>query len=429
MRLITRCPACGTLFKVVPDQLRISEGWVRCGHCAEVFDATAHLHDPDAQPVAPELTALPLASHDAPPGEGVPAPAVDPSYGTAASSSDEVLDAANDVAAAQTDPSAPAFTPWRPESHAQPSSDPQTFTAGPSPAADPAPLQADPGWRPQAVPAQVSTDFESTLHRAGTDDDAEQPRSSEPVQDADADGVAPDGTTMAPVDAEPIEAEPADRLVGDAWTPPGPAEPSPVPPSSEQVHDEVHDQVHDERNDDAHDAATAAPTFVRQAERREFWRRPAMRATLLVLLVVALVGFVVQVAYMERDRIAAHVPAARPALAAMCQVLRCEVSALRKIEAVVVDGSSFTRLRSDAYRLGIVLKNTSSTDIAMPSVELTLTSLQGQTVLRRVLSPSDMGASATLGAGAEWVGDLPLVLDTAEVAARVAGYTVLPFYP
>lgn len=43
MSLITRCPACGTMFKVVPDQLRISEGWVRCGHCAEVFDASIHL--------------------------------------------------------------------------------------------------------------------------------------------------------------------------------------------------------------------------------------------------------------------------------------------------------------------------------------------------------------------------------------------------
>ena len=43
MSLITRCPACMTLFKVVPDQLRISEGWVRCGQCDEVFDASLHL--------------------------------------------------------------------------------------------------------------------------------------------------------------------------------------------------------------------------------------------------------------------------------------------------------------------------------------------------------------------------------------------------
>jgi predicted Zn finger-like uncharacterized protein len=45
MSLITSCPACGTMFRVVPDQLKISEGWVRCGHCSEVFDATANLSD------------------------------------------------------------------------------------------------------------------------------------------------------------------------------------------------------------------------------------------------------------------------------------------------------------------------------------------------------------------------------------------------
>ena len=48
MSLITRCPACGTMFNVVADQLRVSQGWVRCGHCSEVFDASSHL-----QPAAP----------------------------------------------------------------------------------------------------------------------------------------------------------------------------------------------------------------------------------------------------------------------------------------------------------------------------------------------------------------------------------------
>ena len=43
MSMITRCPACETMFRVVPDQLRISAGWVRCGQCDEVFDASAHL--------------------------------------------------------------------------------------------------------------------------------------------------------------------------------------------------------------------------------------------------------------------------------------------------------------------------------------------------------------------------------------------------
>jgi predicted Zn finger-like uncharacterized protein len=43
--LATRCSACGTVFRVVPDQLRVSEGWVRCGRCAQVFNAAEALLD------------------------------------------------------------------------------------------------------------------------------------------------------------------------------------------------------------------------------------------------------------------------------------------------------------------------------------------------------------------------------------------------
>jgi predicted Zn finger-like uncharacterized protein len=49
MSLAARCPACGTVFRVVQDQLRVSEGWVRCGRCAEVFNAIESLVDLDAQ--------------------------------------------------------------------------------------------------------------------------------------------------------------------------------------------------------------------------------------------------------------------------------------------------------------------------------------------------------------------------------------------
>lgn len=45
--LATRCSACGTVFRVVPDQLRVSEGWVRCGRCSQVFNALEGLVDLD----------------------------------------------------------------------------------------------------------------------------------------------------------------------------------------------------------------------------------------------------------------------------------------------------------------------------------------------------------------------------------------------
>ena len=60
MSLATSCPACGTVFRVVQDQLKISEGWVRCGHCQEVFNALEGLfdlarRDTNTQSGAPDL--------------------------------------------------------------------------------------------------------------------------------------------------------------------------------------------------------------------------------------------------------------------------------------------------------------------------------------------------------------------------------------
>jgi predicted Zn finger-like uncharacterized protein len=45
MSLATRCSSCGTVFRVVQDQLKVSEGWVRCGRCNEVFNALEGLFD------------------------------------------------------------------------------------------------------------------------------------------------------------------------------------------------------------------------------------------------------------------------------------------------------------------------------------------------------------------------------------------------
>lgn len=57
MSLATRCPACGTVFRVVSDQLKVSEGWVRCGRCAEVFNGAQRLFELDAS--APGATPQP----------------------------------------------------------------------------------------------------------------------------------------------------------------------------------------------------------------------------------------------------------------------------------------------------------------------------------------------------------------------------------
>lgn len=59
MPMVTRCPSCGTLFRVAPQQLQARRGQVRCGRCMTVFDGFAALA------AAPDLT----------PPESVPAAA------------------------------------------------------------------------------------------------------------------------------------------------------------------------------------------------------------------------------------------------------------------------------------------------------------------------------------------------------------------
>ena len=43
MSLVTRCPTCGTAFRVQRDQLSARSGTVRCGKCGDMFDGVAAL--------------------------------------------------------------------------------------------------------------------------------------------------------------------------------------------------------------------------------------------------------------------------------------------------------------------------------------------------------------------------------------------------
>ena len=57
MSIITQCPQCATQFRATPQQLRASEGWVRCGRCEQVFDASVYAVSQRTMP-APEADAM-----------------------------------------------------------------------------------------------------------------------------------------------------------------------------------------------------------------------------------------------------------------------------------------------------------------------------------------------------------------------------------
>ena len=69
MSIITQCPQCATQFRATPQQLRASEGWVRCGQCDQVFDASVHAVSQRAVP-PPEADAMvPLRAESPTPQE------------------------------------------------------------------------------------------------------------------------------------------------------------------------------------------------------------------------------------------------------------------------------------------------------------------------------------------------------------------------
>jgi predicted Zn finger-like uncharacterized protein len=321
MSLITCCPACGTMFRVVPDQLKISEGWVRCGHCAEVFDATAHMMS------------------EAPAG---PPPELDR-------------------------PTAPVE------------------------------METSPGDIPTSA----------------------APTAPAPVELPEIDSVPPepDSELPSPLD-QPFVFRRSD--LGDTDDVPAASPPLAPPVISPSMPMDLHDEDHA-----LHDVS-----FMQAARRQAFWRKRSVRVVLAVSVLLLGVLFALQVAVHDRDRLALAQPGLRPFLQQLCSALGCRIEAPRQIETLAIEASAFSRLRGDAYRLNFTLKNNAGTPVAVPSMELTLTDSQDQPVLRRVLTPPELGASApVIPAGSEWSTSIALAVNANGQGSRVAGYRLLAFYP
>ncbi|MEO7939785.1 MAG: DUF3426 domain-containing protein [Burkholderiaceae bacterium] len=179
------------------------------------------------------------------------------------------------------------------------------------------------------------------------------------------------------------------------------------------------------------ETAFVQPSFLHNDSRQAaLWRRPAMRIALLVIVLVLLALLGAQFLVKERSRVAAVEPAMRPLLHAVCAVAGCTVDPLRQIESIVIDSSSFSRVRDNDYHLGFSLKNTAPIDVAMPAIELSLTDPQDQPVIRRVILPAEFGApGAALARSSVWNGSLALGVQPGVGAQRIAGYRLLAFYP
>ncbi|HEU4457930.1 MAG TPA: zinc-ribbon and DUF3426 domain-containing protein [Methylibium sp.] len=335
MSLATRCVHCGTIFRVVQDQLKISEGWVRCGRCQEVFSALEGLFDLERE-APPQRVEKPSATE---------------------------------------------------------------------------------------VAAQGVADFVATHHPQPSDFSGDFPRGAE--ADAAAASQPPIvDESMLPPDAArddehiELDLERARRPLREEL-PAGP----------------LANELRSEAEEDAAVAATSSFLGTDDPPAPTRWDRPRMRAGLAVGA-VALVGvLLVQVALQFRDVFAAQWPESRGAIEALCEVVGCRIEPMRRLAAVSVEASGLTQVQNaEAYRLAVTLHNHSAFEVAVPSIDLSLTDGGGGLVSRRALAPSDFSASPALAS----VGSSRVLAPGAEVqlqallssrAARITGYNVELFYP
>jgi archaellum component FlaG (FlaF/FlaG flagellin family) len=304
------------MFNVVTDQLKVSQGWVRCGQCADVFDASLHLQN---ESVSPRPQAYKVA---------------------------ETESLRSDIAA------------------------------------------ADIGY----------VSYAEEVTKALKTPDEKLP------------SAFMDAPSLLPTQAVEL-----------------------VKPGVVDARDDVSSEALGDVSNDV--------SFVIDARRQAFWRKPLVRVVLGLLALLLISLLVLQVAVMQRDTLAAIEPRLKPVLQMLCERMACHVGPVRQIEAIVIDSSSFNKVNeAGTYRLSFTLKNTGAAAVAMPSLEVTLTDTQDQPVLRSVLSPAQFGAAnGMLAASAEFSGTLNLQVSsnstpsdpatTSGEALRVAGYRLLAFYP
>lgn len=379
MSQVTRCPSCGTRFKVVADQLRISQGWVRCGRCQSVFDASE-----DLQTVADE------------------------SLQAAAETSKDVVENEPQVNDFSSDDA--------PESIAEPD----------QVAAEPEVPEKE-ILKHEAADSSIETIEEhaaSDSQTVGTDEAQESELHHDSDLEAEVEqAVQPDG---AGTEADAQDAVHDSALEGEIAS-----EAALLSTDVDDVRREVEaEQSASELESDSVSTAAAVdePGFVREARRKAFWHSTGMRVALLLGSVIAFAGVVGQYAWHQRDALAAQHPQLAPALQQVCARVGCTLGARREIADVVISGSGFKQL-ADAhqYQWSLTLENRSDAPVATPQAELTLTDAQDKPLLRRVVDLQTLGAPAQLQAHQEWSVNMPVQVQ--ELSAPVSGYRALVFYP
>lgn len=402
MSLAATCPQCHTLFRVVPDQLKLRGGMVRCGACQHVFNANLSLSFVAEDAIALRRRAQRLDAARTPrpalPSTETPQPATTVG-GPAPAAAERAVDAV-DPANTLERPSIAAFAEQRSAAtRTDPQADVQAAAvAAPQLASEPT-ADAPGTSRATEVDAARLARREQRMARAKALREMQRAADEAPTE-------TPENSLAAPA-APAVPADPASAAASEVAQTAEPA--APVLLSAI----------------DTQDLAAAFLAREQAAERRaRRWRRAAAAGSAL-----ALVALGAQLAYAMRDEIAQLQPSAKPALSAACEWLGCSVTLPRHARALSLESIQLEALdRNGHYRVSTVLRNTGSVTTAAPHLEISFPNKSDGLLARKVLAPEQWLPPTVVRDG---------LAPGAEVSARfglessleLLGYTAAVFYP
>lgn len=402
MAMQTRCPACGTAFRITPEQLRVKGGRVRCGHCRAVFNALSYLVE--ERKSTPPTTQAEAVAHDAAlnalDSYALPEPGGDP----------------EDVAALPETPEAAASTILPDEAPATPTDE------WPAEVAEDSAEQAESPTFEATEPLTADMAL-ADVPTPSSDTDTAPDETALPAEDADPDTEA----DAAPEDSNPesqINALLADLEAGTRDIPEPPLTLSDLPTERILEIDLDPDTVQTVTdNPDDDDMILPLPPVNRSGP---LWLFASVTGILLAI-------FGVQAAYYLRTELCNSFPDLHPLYAA----LDIEVPLARNAELIGLETSDLQAdAKHDALVLYATIKNKATYPQAWPMLELTLTDERDNPLARRSFKAEEY-LSRTDGQEVAQDPDAPftphaevslrLWLDAREM--RAAGYRVYLYYP
>ena len=394
--MLSRCPACATVFRVDTVQIRAREGRVRCGRCHAVFDALDSMVDIAAPRAgtAIDSTADPAVDDDS--ADDVvtdPAETPEDSHATLNLLDAPDIDVRFEPAAVTTD---------APESAHDSPPAPQ-----PGGSMDVLVERTVDYWSARVAPADHADEHSAEIPSPATEEPAAEP----PV----APKQAPDPDITQPLDIASIEPPAPPDVPPPDRTLTGRDPLLDSPPAFEPVRDPAMQRIRRELYGDQ----AIAP---RSALKTVLW---TFGCAMLVLTAAA------QLVYHFRTDIAQAQPGLRPLLESSCARLGCTVPAPSQPDQVSIESSELTPEpgHDPLLRLSALLHNRATFPQAWPHLELTLTDTADRAVVRRVLTPAEfLPPEARDGEfGAESEQTVSVLIDPVDTGA--SGYRLYAFYP